>query len=59
MEEKVKKFVKLVEELTNLGNDITANYEDELDVGVFEEIDAMSAHCGCCLRILREEGVVE
>jgi hypothetical protein len=58
MEEKMKKFVELVKELKDLGDDIIENHEDELFDGVFDEIDVMSTHCSCCLSILREEGVI-
>lgn len=58
MEEKMKKFIELVKKLKDLGDDIVENHEDELFDGVFDEIDVMSGHCSCCLKILEEEGVM-
>ena len=58
MEEKMAKFVSLVKELKALGEDIIEQHEDELYDGVFDELDVMTTHCGCCLNILEAEGIV-
>ena len=59
--ELIKKYYEAVKALRSLGNEILNNYDDEDDreevMDALDEIENMTEHCECCLRILKGKEV--